>query len=112
MYMTPSTRSWRNSTSYAVFCLQKNMLRRPCGPLTRYPTLLLAWFVLRRRWGPLAPCQASTGPISASPAGYHRRLAMTNTYIVRTSELNRNEAMHVSHPLNERSEIFMTRLGD
>jgi uncharacterized cupin superfamily protein len=35
-----------------------------------------------------------------------------SSHIVRTSELNPNEAMHVSHPLNERSEIFMARLSD
>lgn len=33
-------------------------------------------------------------------------------YLVRTPELDSGEAMHVSHPLNPRSEIFMTRLGD
>src|SRR5262245_14377722 len=33
-------------------------------------------------------------------------------YRVRTSELDPAQEMHVSHPLNERSEIFMTRLSD
>jgi uncharacterized cupin superfamily protein len=36
----------------------------------------------------------------------------TNEHLVRTSELGSSEDMHVSHPLNERSEIFMTRLSD
>ena len=31
---------------------------------------------------------------------------------VRTAELDGSSEMHVSHPLNERSEIFMTRLSD
>jgi uncharacterized cupin superfamily protein len=35
-----------------------------------------------------------------------------NNYLVRTSALGTSEEMHVSHPLNERSEIFMTRLSD
>jgi uncharacterized cupin superfamily protein len=35
-----------------------------------------------------------------------------NDYLVRTSELDTSQALHVSHPLNERSEIFMTRLSD
>lgn len=33
-------------------------------------------------------------------------------YLVRTSDLGSSEEMHVSHPLNDRSEIFMTRLSD
>jgi uncharacterized cupin superfamily protein len=33
-------------------------------------------------------------------------------YLVRTSELDGSEEIHVSHPLNERSELFMTRLSD
>lgn len=33
-------------------------------------------------------------------------------YLVRTSALERSEELHVSHPLNERSEVFMTRLSD
>jgi uncharacterized cupin superfamily protein len=33
-------------------------------------------------------------------------------YLVRTSDLDASEQMHVSHPLNDRSEIFMTRLSD
>lgn len=33
-------------------------------------------------------------------------------YLVRTSELDSSAALHVSHPLNDRSEIFMTRLSD
>lgn len=33
-------------------------------------------------------------------------------HIVRTSELDAAAAMHVRHPLNPRSELFMTRLGD
>ena len=33
-------------------------------------------------------------------------------HLVRTSELDASEAMRVGHPLNERSEIFMTRLSD
>jgi uncharacterized cupin superfamily protein len=32
--------------------------------------------------------------------------------LVRTSTLNPDASMHLSHPLNERSEIFMTRLSD
>jgi uncharacterized cupin superfamily protein len=36
----------------------------------------------------------------------------SNDYLVRTSELGGREEMHVSHPLNEHSEIFMTRLSD
>lgn len=33
-------------------------------------------------------------------------------FVVRTSELTPADEMHVSHPLNPRSEIFMARLGD
>jgi uncharacterized cupin superfamily protein len=33
-------------------------------------------------------------------------------YLVRTSELDPATALHVSHPLNDLSEIFMTRLSD
>ncbi|KIG15669.1 Cupin 2 conserved barrel domain protein [Enhygromyxa salina] len=33
-------------------------------------------------------------------------------YIVRSSELGTSNEMHVSHPLNDRSEVFMTRLSD
>lgn len=33
-------------------------------------------------------------------------------YLVRTSELDSTAQLHVSHPLNDRSEIFMTRLSD
>lgn len=33
-------------------------------------------------------------------------------YLVRTSDLASTDGMHVSHPLNDRSEIFMTRLSD
>lgn len=33
-------------------------------------------------------------------------------HLIRTSELDGSETLHVSHPLNERSEIFMTRLSD
>ena len=33
-------------------------------------------------------------------------------YLVRTPDLDRSEDMHVSHPLNPRSEIFMSRLSD
>jgi uncharacterized cupin superfamily protein len=33
-------------------------------------------------------------------------------YIVRTSELAAGQEMHVSHPLNPRSDIFMSRLSD
>jgi hypothetical protein len=33
-------------------------------------------------------------------------------HLVRTSELDAGEAMHIRHPLNPRSELFMTRLGD
>ena len=33
-------------------------------------------------------------------------------YLVRTSELDATEEMQVSHPLNERSQVFMTRLSD
>ncbi|MEM6991610.1 MAG: cupin domain-containing protein [Myxococcota bacterium] len=33
-------------------------------------------------------------------------------YRVRTPELRTADALHVSHPLNERSEIFMSRLSD
>ena len=33
-------------------------------------------------------------------------------HLVRTADLGASEEMHVSHPLNERSEIFMTRLSD
>jgi uncharacterized cupin superfamily protein len=35
-----------------------------------------------------------------------------NNCLVRTSELSTSDEMHVRHPLNERSEIFMTRLSD
>lgn len=35
-----------------------------------------------------------------------------NDYLVRTADLDASEEMHVSHPLNDRSEIFMTRLSD
>ncbi|MFO7566428.1 MAG: cupin domain-containing protein [Enhygromyxa sp.] len=31
---------------------------------------------------------------------------------MRTSELDERDEMHVTHPLNERSEVFMTRLSD
>ncbi|MBL8941739.1 MAG: cupin domain-containing protein [Myxococcales bacterium] len=33
-------------------------------------------------------------------------------HLVRTSELDAGDAMHIRHPLNPRSELFMTRLGD
>jgi uncharacterized cupin superfamily protein len=33
-------------------------------------------------------------------------------YVVRTTDLGAEEALHVRHPLNERSELFMTRLSD
>lgn len=33
-------------------------------------------------------------------------------YLVRTSDLGSTAELHVSHPLNDRSEIFMTRLSD
>jgi uncharacterized cupin superfamily protein len=33
-------------------------------------------------------------------------------YLVRTTDLASTPDLHVSHPLNDRSEIFMTRLGD
>lgn len=36
----------------------------------------------------------------------------SNDYLVHTSELDARGELHVSHPLNERSEIFMTRLSD
>ena len=32
--------------------------------------------------------------------------------VVRTAQLDASEAMHLSHPLNDRSELFMTRLSD
>lgn len=37
---------------------------------------------------------------------------LPSDFLVRTSELDASEEMHVSHPLNARSEIFMTRLSD
>lgn len=33
-------------------------------------------------------------------------------HVVRTSQLDPTAAMHLSHPFNERSELFMTRLSD
>lgn len=32
--------------------------------------------------------------------------------VVRTTQLDASEAIHISHPLNDRSELFMTRLSD
>lgn len=32
--------------------------------------------------------------------------------VVRTTQLDPSEAIHISHPLNDRSELFMTRLSD
>jgi uncharacterized cupin superfamily protein len=36
----------------------------------------------------------------------------SSDYLVRTSDLSASEALHVSHPLNANSEVFMTRLSD
>jgi len=47
---------------------------------------------------------AMLGPMSTKPS--------PADFLVRTSELGPTSEMHVSHPLNDRSEIFMTRLSD
>ncbi len=33
-------------------------------------------------------------------------------HLVRTSQLEGHDELHISHPLNDRSEVFMTRLSD
>lgn len=33
-------------------------------------------------------------------------------HLVRTSQLGPDQAMHLSHPLNDRSELYLTRLSD